>query len=65
MCEICDKNISKEKYEKLKNYLFKVKELNKTVLEKRVQQKALCQRRAGGGEIPPSLEVVFETFDSN
>ena len=26
--QICDKTISKEKYEKLRNYLFKMKEMN-------------------------------------
>ena len=26
MCEICEKNISQEKFEKLRNYLFKMKE---------------------------------------
>ena len=31
MCKICDKNISKEKHEKLK-YLFKMKEWHKTAL---------------------------------
>ena len=34
MCEICDNNISKEKYEKLRNYLFKMKESNEAVLGK-------------------------------
>ena len=34
MCEICDENISKEKYKKTRNYLFKMKELNEIVLEK-------------------------------
>ena len=34
MREICDKNILKEKYEKLRNYSFKMKELNKIVLGK-------------------------------
>ena len=34
MCEVCDKNISKEKYEKLRNYLFKMKKLNEIVLQK-------------------------------
>ena len=33
MGEICDKNTSKEKYEKLRNYLFKIKEM-KLLLEK-------------------------------
>ena len=34
MCETCDKNISKGKYEKLRNYLFQMKELNGVVLGK-------------------------------
>ena len=34
MHEIRDKNISDEKYEKLRNDLFKMKELNGVVLEK-------------------------------
>ena len=33
MCEICDKNISNRKYEKL-NYLSKMKELNQIVPSK-------------------------------
>ena len=32
--EICDKNISKEKYEKLRKYLFKIKEFNENILGK-------------------------------
>ena len=28
MCEVCDKKISKEKYEKSRHYLIKMKELN-------------------------------------
>ena len=39
MYEIRDKNISDEKYEKLRNYLFKMKELNGVVLEKWPQYK--------------------------
>ena len=34
MCEICDNNTSKEKYEKLRNYLFKMKELSEIALRK-------------------------------
>ena len=34
MCEICDKNISNKKYEKLRNYWSKVKELNHFVVGK-------------------------------
>ena len=34
MCEICDKSISKEKHEKLRNYFFKMKELNEVFLGK-------------------------------
>ena len=33
--EICDKNISKEKYEKLRKYLFKIKEFNENILGKK------------------------------
>ena len=51
---------------------FKMKELNETALGKSVQQRGIYQRRAGWGEILPSLEVVFflrerkrESFDSN
>ena len=36
MCEISDKNISKGKYEKLRSYLLKMKELNGIVLGKGV-----------------------------
>ena len=50
-----------------------MKELNETALGKSVQQRAIYQRRAGWGEILPSLEVAFfflrererESFDSN
>ena len=34
MRKICDKNILKEKYEKSRNYLFNMKEMNKSVLGK-------------------------------
>ena len=32
--EVCDKNISEEKYEKLQNYVFKIKEFNSIILGK-------------------------------
>ena len=34
MCKICDKSISERNYGKLRNYLFKMKELNGIVLGK-------------------------------
>ena len=34
VCEICDKNVSNEKHEELRNYLFKMKNWIKLYLEK-------------------------------
>ena len=75
MCEICDKNISKEKYDKLRKYLFKLKELNEIVIGKWLfasikGQLCLIKGRLGNQEghveveYPPHWKL-FSTFDSN
>ena len=75
MCEICDKNISKEKHEKLRNYLFKIKELNKIVPGKWLfasikGQLYLTKEHLGNQQgqkerVPPHQKFFFNTFDSN
>ena len=75
MCKISDNNISNKKYEKLRNYLFKIKEFSQTVLGKGLYVSIkgyLCLTRGhlanpeGQVEIKfPSLEVIADTFESN
>ena len=76
MCEICDKNISNEKYENLRNCLCKTKNWIKLFLKKgpSLQQKGTfvwqkCSwiglSRKAVGSLFPQLEVVFDTFVSN
>ena len=51
MCEICDKNTSNEKYEKLINYVFKMKELNKIAFGKELFASIKGQRCFTKGQL--------------
>lgn len=68
MREICHKNALKKKRKRKFKKLFKMEELNRIALGKGlfVSIKGQCYlTRAREGQIPPSSEVVFTTFDSN
>ena len=75
MNKMCNKNISEGKYEKLRNYLFRMKEFNEIVLEKGLftlvkGQFCLIKRYLGDKEWQmeieyPLIRSFFDTFDSN
>ena len=68
MCEICHKNALKKKRKRKFKKIFKMEELNRIALGKGLFASIkgqCCLTRACEGQIPPSSEVVFNTFDSN
>ena len=70
MYEICEKNTSKEKYEKLRNQLFKMKEITETALGKGLSasvkwQHCLTKEHLGNqkehmkAKVPPYLKLFL------